>query len=228
MIYKRSRKNIYRSKRRIRKRMTRKTRVYRNIPVRNSVMKYKRKFFLENWQPSTVATSNFWRRYNQSLSNIPNSGDLVNFFDFYKVCAIKLELIPRFNSFDGSNTTDTTAPGVTNQAGTFVHVCYDLRSITSPSGVYTSSTYNNFAEQGRIKTYAGNRKITIYYKPVITSLYAGNQTDQYTSVKWLPTSQTALTLYGPQIFMQDPNFNGSFGNSYDIFVTQYVMLKGTR
>lgn len=209
--------------------MRKRMRFVRRIPrgLKPAIMAYKRKFYLESWQPNTTSISGYWRQYNQGLNNLPNNTEITALFDQYKVNAIKLQFIPRFDNFAGNNTTDTTLPGVTNQSGTYAHVCYDTRSTITPAGIYNSSTLNTFMEQGRVKTYNGNRPFTVYYRPVIVTQYGGVNTQMYVRSTWLPTNNP-ITLYGPHVFMQDYNFNGTFGNSYDIYVTFYMMCRNMK
>lgn len=190
------------------------------------MMAIKRKWWSFNWVPNSAATSNFWKSLDFTLANVPNFAELTALFDFYKMNAFKIELIPRYDSFAGNDNTDTTIPGVTNQAGTNAHVCYDTRTPATITGTYTSATLNTFLEQGRVKSFVGNRRIVIYYKPGVARTISG--VNVFKGPTWLSTSNTAVNHVGPQVFLNDINFNGTFGNSYDIYVTAYIMLKGQK
>lgn len=212
-----------------RKKSRSKTYVPRMRNLRSSVMYYKRKFYLENWQPNVTSTNGFWRQYNQSLSNLPNVSELTNLFEEYKINAIKLEFMPRFDSFAGNSTTDTTPPGVTNLAGTKAHICYENRTNVPPAGTYSAATMNNFLELGDIKSYDGLRPFSVYYKPsTLDSIGPAYGTGKFRRSSWLPTYDTTVTHFGPHIFLADNNFAGNFGNNFDIFVTLYIMLRNTK
>lgn len=201
-------------------------RIPRLVRSRMPMMMIKRKWWSFNWVPNTAATSSFWKSLDLTLSNVPNFAELTALFDFYKINAFRFELIPRYDSFAGNDNTDTTIPGVTNQAGTNAHVCYDTRQPPTITGTYTSATLNNFLEQGRVKTFVGNRRIVIYVKPGVARSVGG--TTVYGGPAWISTTQSAVNHIGPQVFLCDANFNGTFGNSYDIFVTAYIQLKGQK
>lgn len=208
-----------------RARYPRKDVIPKNPRLRYSMMSYKRKFFLENWAPNTTTTGGFWRRYNLSLSNYPNVAEIVALFDQYKITSIKLEFYPRYDNFSGNDTTDTALPGITNQSGTNMHVCYDTYSTVNPAGGYSSATCNNFLELGRVKSYRGIEPVTVFYKPAIVT---ESITDKFKPPQWLPTSNTAVTHWGPQVFMQDVNFNGSFGQTFDVFATMYTQVRNMK
>lgn len=205
-------------------------RTSRNVPrrrlkLRTAMMSYKRKFFLQNWAPNTTTTAGFWRRYQSQLTDIPNSAELTALFDQYKINAIKLEFLPRFDNFSGNDTTDTAVPGITNQSGTNVHVSYDTYTTITPGGTYNSANCNTFLEQGRVKTYTGTKPITIFYKPTLVD------NGRYVKPRWLSTDFAVPAThvhYGPNVFMQDINFNGSFGQTFDVFLTMYVQVRNMK
>ena len=221
-------------KRSSRNKMRKRRRVFSRIPRAPrysavNVVRAKRTFFLENWTPSTGVTSGFWRYYTPSLSQLPSAAEFQALFDMYKISAIKLVLRPRYDNFDGSNTTDTTLPGVTNQGGTNVHVLIDPDSTTVvPTGTYTSTNLNTFLENGSVRSYTGNRPITIYWKPKVGDAMALGESR--VRPKWMGTSATPSTLihHGVHIFLQDTNLTGTFNQSFDVFVTYYMMFKSLK
>lgn len=194
-------------------------------PPRTAQLSYVRKFYGGNWQPNTATTTGFWQQYNLSLGSLPNVSEFVNLFDQYKINAIKLQFMPRYSNFDGANTTDTTLPGITNQNGNNLHVCYDIQSTTDRVGAYGPATLNAFMEQGRIKSYTGVKPVVIYYKPCIVT---ENVAKKFKGPAWLPTLDTSVQHIGPQIFHQDSSMTGTFGQSYDIFITMYCQFKNTK
>lgn len=224
MTYSRRRKTMRRTRRKI---MT-VPRVTRSL--KPAVLYIKRKQWSTTWIPSTVATSDFWKSFAMQLSFLPNSTELTNLFDQYKICAIKWTFFPRFTSFSGNDNTDTTPPGVTNLGQTMMHICYDNRSTVTPAGTYSSANLNTFMEQGRIKTILNpNRPVSVYMKPVIQGEYiGGTATNMFTKSKWLPTSSPSINHIGPNIFVQDHNFSGTFAQQWDILVTTYVALRNQK
>lgn len=222
MMYKRKRAS---TRRRYRKR-ARKSYVPRPLTRRRGTMiNMHRTFNYSYWQPSTATTSDFWKFYSFTIQDMPNYTEITNLFDSYRIARIKVKFLPRFNAFDGSNTTDTTLPGVTNQQGTNLHIIVDPKSQTGPTGVYSRANMNNFLESGKVRTYNGNRPVTVYYKPVVSdSLTSGAR---FLSAPWLPTGSPS-PHYGFHAFAQDVNMTGTFGQSWDVFVTFYIQAKGIK
>lgn len=159
---------------------------------------------------------------------MPNFGELASLFDQYRVYALKYTFRPRYDGFQGQDTTDTTLPGVTNQGKTYIHVVNDPKSTISPSGVYNSTTLNSFFEQGRVKSYNGNRPFSVYFKPSVADDADGVNIAKYVRAPWLNVGVTGIIHRGFHSFAQDINLTGVFGQSWDIFVTPYMMFKNMR
>lgn len=216
-------------KRNVRRRRTNRrriARVPRTLAMPSFTMKVKRKFWWFNWTLSTASTPGFWRYLSISLSDMPSNAEIVNLFDQYKITGIRYELHPRFDSFAGNDTVDTTQPGITNQAGVMVHVVNDPRSLLTPSGTYTAANLNTFMEQGRVKTHRGIKPVVIYHKPTISQ----SQTTGSRQIRapWLQTANTTVVHSGAHVFTQDVNLTGISGQSYDVFVTMYMLCRGSR
>lgn len=206
-------------------RMLRRVRPKFSLPI----ISCKRTFYVENWSPSTAATSGFWRYYSPSLSQLPSLSEFQALFDMYKVKAIKITLRPRYDNFAGSDTTDVTLPGTTAQGGTNVHVVIDPDSTnTTPGGTYTTTNLNAFLENGNVKSYTGNKPITIYWKPKVGDSMATGEAR--VRPKWMGTSATpsGIVHHGVHIFLQDTNFTGTFNQSFDVFYTYYMQFKSLK
>lgn len=221
--YKRSmRKRGY--KRRLRRTMGRLVK----SPRFNNVLNVKRTFWLENWSLSTVATSNFWRYYTFTLAQLPSYTEFTNIFDTFKLRGVKVTFRPRYDSFSGENTTDTTLPGITNQAGNYVHVINDPYSTVTPSGTYTTTNLNSFLENGNVKTHNGNRPFSFYVRPCVDSYVSGSSTASRKRSPWMQTNNAPQVHNGAHIFLQDINMTGTSGNSYDVFYTFYLSFKNLK
>ncbi|MBV6343385.1 hypothetical protein [Candidatus Magnetobacterium casense] len=220
--YRSKRKRPYQSKRR-RFNIARPMR-YR-MPV--GVTKIQRTFNSSYWQPSAASTVDFWKQFQFTLDQMPSYTELTPLFDQYKINAIKVRFVPRFDSFAGNDTTDITPPNITNLAGTQLHIIKDQRTTMAPAGTYTRANLNTFLENGKVRSYTGNRPITVYFKPAVTQT-VGNAQSSFTWSPWLQTSQPAIVHYGFHAFASDINMSGNFGNSWDVFTTYYLMVKGLR
>lgn len=187
-----------------------------------------RKWYTGNWQPSTVSTNDFWRYFQISADQLPSIAEFTALFDAYKINAIKWEFRPRFDNFSGNDTTDTTPPGVTAQSGTRCHVIVDPKSTVTPSGLYTSTNLNAFMENGRVKTYEGNRPFRVYFKPQIANMVfasGGSVAGARKPSTWLQSTNITVPHYGFHMFVADNAMSGSFGNSFDVFITFYMAWK---
>lgn len=214
--------------RKVRRVMTRRQRVPRLVRPRVPMMAYSRTFWFQNWLPSTVSTNDFWRYYTFKLSDVPNFPEFQSLFDQYRVNAVKWTFRPRYDGFNGNDTTDTTLPGITNQGKTMMHVCNDPKSIIVPVGVYNSTTLNNFFEQGKVYSRNGNRSFSVYCRTVVPDDADGINVARYIRAPWLNTSTRDITHRGFHIFAQDVNLTGVFGQAFDVYVTPYIMFKNIR
>lgn len=216
-----NRKRTYRPRRKMMRRVKRSLNLRAPRP---SIMSVKRTCWYGTWTPNTVNASGFWRYVSCYASNIYNFAEYAALFDQYRINGIKLTLRPKYDSFAGNDTTDTTLPGVTNQGGCLVHVINDPESNLTPSGLYVSSTLQSFFEQGNVRTYSGNRAIDIYFKPRIDNSIASGT--QRIRCPWLQTKDNSVLLNGVHVFLQDPQFTGTFGQSFDLYLTFYAQFRG--
>lgn len=226
VVYKRRRP----SGRRMR-RMTKKRRIVRRRRVRGARLNVKRTFWVENWTPNTTTTNGFWRYYQTSIGVMPSIAEFTAMFDQYRINAVKITFRPRFDNFGGNDTTDTTLPGVTNQAGCMMHVCKDPYSVVGPTGTYTSANLNAFFEQGNVRTYTGNRAFSVYYKPTINKTVdgaGGSNNVERARAPYINSNNIQVVHNGFHVFAQDVNLTGTFGQSFDVYITYYMTWKNLR
>lgn len=209
-------------------------RMYVPRPVRrpaNLQLNCKKTFYLENWQPGTAAVGNFWKYYSFSLSQLPDLASYTAMFDTARINAIRVQFHPRFDNFAGNDTTDVVAPGVTNQAGSRLSIVIDQKSNLVPAGAYTSGTYNGFLEQGRVRTHQGVKPFSVYFKPNVNyaiGILGGSARRRAPYLQVADAASQSVAHTGFHAFAWDQNFNGSFGNSWDLLVTYYMTFRGMR
>lgn len=195
------------------------------------MLNVKKTFYLGNWQPSSATVNGFWRYYTFVLSDLPDLASYVAMFDTARINAIRVDFHPRFDNFAGNDTVDVAPPGITNQAGTRMSVVIDPKSNLVPSGTYTVGTYNGFLEQGRVRTYTGNRPFKVYFVPNVNynlGAVAGQTRRRAPALQLSDANSQTVSHTGFHIFAWDQAFNGSFGNSFDLIVTFYLTFKGMR
>lgn len=220
-----SRKRTYRRKRLSRKRRT--MNISRPRMSRTPSFNVTRTFWHFNWAPNTATTGGFWQYQQINLGNVPNVSEYVSVFDTYRVNSIKYTFRPRYDSFAGNDTTDTTLPGVTNQGGSDVHVIVDPKSTTNPSGTYTTANLNAFLENGKVRTYSGNKPFSFLIKyPCVLDDINGVAATNLRKAPFLSTKNTTINHRGAHVFISDVNLTGNFGNSWDVFVTLNMTFKG--
>lgn len=195
--------------------------------MRGTLVNAVRTFNYSYWQPSTATTADFWKFFAFRFSDLPSVAEFRALFDLVKLNRIKVVFRPRFNSFEGANTTDTVPPGVTNQSGTNLHIIADPYNITSPAGLYTRANMNTFLENGKVRSYNGNRAIKVYWKPTTFITLDGSAVGKLIPAPWCQCAADPQ-YYGFHAFAQDVNMNGTFGNSWDVFVTYYMQFKGLK
>lgn len=165
------------------------------------------------------------------MADLPNGTEYTNLFDQYKLNAIKVTFRPRYDNFSGNDTVDTVLPGITNQQGTMLHIIKDPRDTTGPSGTYTSANFNTFCEKGGVRSYQGIKPVTVYFKPMINQTIEGQNINRVPP-KWINTNDytagTPVVYNGFHAFATDFNFNGSFGQGFDVFVTYYMTFKNMK
>lgn len=204
-------------------------RLYRRVLSKQPMVNVTRTWWSQNWVPAVTNTTDFWKYLSISISSIPNVSEYTNLFDAYKVNSLTFTLRPRYDNFAGNDTTDTTLPGVTNQGGNQVHVIIDPKSPVTPSGAYSSANLNSFLENGKVKTYMGHNPIKIHVKyPCLADDVNASTNSIFRRCPYISTAVPGAVIRGAHVFIQDVNFTGVFGQSYDLFVTANVTFKGMR
>lgn len=217
-----SRKRTYRSRRTGLRRIKRSYNIAKGRGPRAHY--FKKTVWSGNWTPGTGSTSAFWQYRTVTPTTLSNWTEYQSLFDQYKLHRVKVTFRPRYDSFAGNDTTDVTLPGITNQAGCYVHIINDPTSALTPSGTYVSTTLNAFMENGNVKTYQGNKPFSVYFKPMIDVTISGG--NQRRPSPWLQCKDNSVVHNGFHAFMQDINMTGTFGQSFDLFTTFYFSCRG--
>jgi len=180
------------------------------------------------WQPSTTTTADFWKYYTISASDMTSFPEVTAMFDQFKINSYTFTFRPRFDNFAGNDTTDTTLPGVTNLGQTHLHIVNDPTSTVVPSGTYTRGVFNIFMEQGTVRSYNGNRTVSVTVKPYIQNTITSGS--QWIKAPWLQTNASGSVVphYGFHVFATTTNFTPDFGQSWDVFVKINMSARGLR
>lgn len=190
------------------------------------VVSFKRTFCVGNITPSTASTAGFWQYQSYAFNQMPSNTEFTALFDQYKLNGFKTVWRPRFDSFAGNDTTDTTLPGTTAQGGANIHIINDPTSTITPTGTYTYTTLNTFLENGSVRSHTGNKPFSVYVKPMVPNQLSGG-TNRVRS-PWIDVSNPGVIHNGFHYFIQDTNMTGVFNQSWDIFVTFYFQCRGMK
>lgn len=167
-------------RRTVRRRKFRRFRAPRNNRIHN----FTRCAELTNLTTSTVA--DLMGGMTFKLSNCPNSTEFTNLFDKFRICAIKLEIVPNFTGSDLNPIgTKFSIPNISTVV--------DYNDVTTPGALTDLLQYNNY------KRTRGQSIHKRYFKPaVLASNYEGAVTSAYTSVwkRWLDTADVDTLHYG--------------------------------
>lgn len=194
----------------------------------NQTALVKRTFWHSNWTLGTASTSDFWKYFTVALTSLPSSAELTSLWDRFRIAGVRVTFRPRYTGFGGENTTDTTLPGITNQAGNYVHIINDPYSNLTPTGTYNTTTLNAFLENGNVKTYQGMKPFSFYVKPAIDRYLGGASSASRIRSPWMLTTAANQQHSLFHAFQQDVNMTGTSGQSFDIFMTMYVQLRGLK
>lgn len=179
-----------------------------------------RKFFLDTWQFGTAATNDFWRYYIHRPSEMPNWAEYSAVFDEYRLNAVKVTFMPRYDSVDVSAATPMF----------YGHSVIDSASTMIPTGTYGSGSLNTLMENSGVRTRSLSKPFSIYYRPKIAMQAFGGATNVYqTTPKFLKTNDTSVDYRGFHMYLQGNQFSASGSNvKLDVFVTYYVTFRNTR
>lgn len=187
--------------------------------VRAPMMMVSRKRYLGTWDWGTATTAEFWRYY-QPTANTDFNGfaEFAAVFDLYKVNALKLTFIPRWDNADFSSSTAGTVQFIT-------HI--DPQSALVPSGSYGTPSLNFLLEEGgRIKN--GLRTVDVYWKPQISLPANIGSGVYYRPCPWLRTQDTTTTMRGVHCYVNPTNQITANPILYDVYLTWYVAFKNVK
>jgi len=198
-----------------RKRSYRKRAIPRSMAP--STFMVKQKTFINTWTFSTAATTDFWRYYRTTLSEMNNFAEHCAVFDEYKISRVTFEFRPNYDNFSPDNTLW--------MFGT-CHTIVDSSSSTTPSGAFGSATLNSFLEQGNVKSRKFGNNVSLSVKPKVASqVFGGGLNGRLVAAPWLKTTETTVEHRGAHIYLQ-PFDSTLVPIKYDVFYTVTVLFRG--
>lgn len=146
------------------------------------------------------------------LSDLTNATEFTNLFDKFRICAVKLEIVPKFSGNDMN-------PGTTFPGAPCIHSVLDYNDATNPGDLNELMQYSNY------KRTRGHNIHKRYFKPcVLAANYEGSVTTAYTSKwkVWLDCTDSGTAHFGLK-YMIDRTPNVAF--QYRAFVKYYIQCK---
>jgi len=195
------RKKNYRRKKTYRRRIPRR--------ITNKIYSFKRTF--EATQITAAAGGIFQSVFSPSIGDCPNVTDFTNLFDMYRICGIKIKLVPIY---------DAALSSAINKFSIFSVIDYnDLNTITQAQAM----EYQNVK---RSTSVSGHNR---YFKPKI----AINQTDVSSTAftasykaPWISCANTNIA-HGFLKMVSDTN-SGSAVFNWNVYCTLYMQFKNVR
>jgi len=230
-----SRRATRSKRRRVMKKRVRRTRRARrggNVPR----LSIKKSMFVGTFTPGTTSAANFWNYVTPTLGSagtiattaltgVANIDQYYDIFDVYKLNAVKLEFKPKIVNLTMPEQVDST---LFVRQSYYASIIMDPKNSTVPTGIFNSTTYNNFREQGNARMVRGDKPFSVFLKPMVSEQYGGGAV-RYIKPAWTSTDAAGKSLQyrGFHIFFHNQEFNVNF-NSYDVYATYYLQFKGLK
>lgn len=160
----------------------------RGLTSRQPVHSFVRSDFIETITASNLADT--FKVYTFALNKLPNYTEFTNLFDQYRICAVKLTIIPSITQtvLDGASTSSYPLP--------------EIRSIIDYTEDGTPLDFDELYQYATHKMTRGNRIHTRYFKPaVLTSAFEGVAASAYIPKwkQWLTTDDSATPHYSIKV-----------------------------
>lgn len=185
-----------RYRRRTRRRAYKKRRYYDKV-IRAALPRMRTFFFKRNFDVGSLSGSSAGAAsggHSFQLSDIPNFAEFTALFDQYKICAVKVRVIPTQNVTQAAPTSVTAFNFGVRYA--FV-IDYDSSN--------SLGSFDDAREFGTVKIKQITKGMTRYFKPRVKS---ANENDSSTIVAsgnrrtWLNTALTNIPHYGMRVIIE--------------------------
>lgn len=151
------------------------------------------------------------------LADLPNYTEFTALYDQYKICAVKMEIRPGFNTI----SVTESAPGSFDMAAGMVYHVLDYNDSNTLGSVNNALEYENCRVSSMLKPFKR------YFKPKFqTMLYETlTGTGYKASSGWINTAEVNVPHYAFKSIW-DSHFNDNLGNIvYFVTYTYYMKFK---
>lgn len=199
--YKRSKRKYPRRKRVYKRTFKRKTR-----GRTNKIYSFKRTF--ESAQIVCNASAGVTGAFSLALADVPGASDFTNLFDQYRICGVKINMVPVY---------DAALSSAINKFAMFSVIDYND---------YNTITMNQALEYQNVKrstSVSGHRR---YFKPRIAiqqTDYSNNSFVASYKPPWISTDDTNIA-HGYMKYVTDTN-SGSAAFTWNVYITLYLQFR---
>lgn len=185
--------------------------------IRNKVHFFKRTF--NSQLTITGSDVNVGKQFTFRLSDLQGYTEFTDLFDMYKICAVKIEIIPVFNSIDGHVQTTTLQT-----------VCPPVISVLDYNDNNVITSEADMLEYESHKMTLGWKKHTRYLKPKCQT-YVKELTNAAAMPKrsYLSTEFADVDHYGAKVlFLPTGTMADQTGVTYYVYQTYYIACKNVK
>lgn len=126
---------------------------------RQKVFYYKRVVKLANFVAGADGANTF-QNYMFILTDVPNYTDFTNLYDFYKIAAVKLNILPVYSGVDASSIASGAIGSYNSWSSMRFFSCIDYNGNTTPTTIDTIRSYQNCKTSRYI---TGHRRYAKFY-----------------------------------------------------------------
>lgn len=205
-MFRNKRKGVFRRK--VRK--TTRRRFVRKRVNQGTIYRFKRTLKLDQFSTSSLAATG--KAYQFSLSQLPNPTEFTNLYDTYKLCGVKLKIIPRLTEASVTSTANihNTSP---------LHSAIDYDDASTTNDILTVMQYQNY------KMTRGLAVHQRYFKPRMAELvYNGVSNGYAQGRRWINCSNADVPHYAFKCVIEPT----AVAIQYDVYATYYVSFKSVR
>lgn len=176
----------------------------------------------------TVSLTSGFQTFSATPTNVVTLNNLSEYaalFDQYRLNAYKIELVPRYQSYNADQNSATT----TVRNVPMVYICKDSGNTSVYTGVWQQVFLNGLLENGG-KCFRADRKITIFQKPRVSEQY-GAGANRYVKPQWTDLTTSAgnsMAHRGFHMFVYSNTFDNTSLPVFDVFVTYYLQFRNPR
>ena len=184
--------------------------------IKQPVQYFKRSVYLPTWNSPASGADRF-TVLNFRLNQLPNFTEFQQLYDQYKICGVKVEVIPQFD------TTTQTGTGTTPTAQ---HIMSQNWNVIDYDDTVTPTSINDLLQYQNCKRCPSNRVMKRFLKPKFSDqIFASGAFAGYRPVKgFIDCTYDNVEHYGMKFCFGNNNLT----LTYALKLTYYLAFKNVR